>query len=171
MSNLRLVLRICYIGSASFGISACQPSADVLDVRNNAALIMADQSVVTVAPVTVYWIVSRDELSSCPDFFYYIRRYSARYSDLLHVVITDHADSVFEAQMRRARIDLTLRSTSAPLPLGGLTLVVQHGGNEQLNVNFVEAADATLHPDFVSDVLNEFLALHTIRDPHPTSKS
>lgn len=166
MSNLRLASLICYIGGASFGISACSSSDDVFDVRSNAELVVADQRVATAESPTAYWIVSREELSSCPDFLYYIRRYSSRYPDLLHVVVTDHTDGAFGTQLRRARIDVALTSTNISLPLGGLTLAIQHAGDEQLNVNFVEAADATLHPDFVSDVLSEFLALHAVRDSH-----
>lgn len=174
MSNLRLIrliLGVCYIGGVSFGISACEPSDDTFDVRSNAERIVADQGVATVESSTAYWIVSRSELSSCPDFLYYVRRYSSRYPDLSHVIITDHADSVLEAEMRRARIELTLRSTIVPLPLGGLTLAIQHVVDEPLIVNFVEAADATRDPDFVSDVLNEFFALHATRGSSPASKS
>lgn len=169
--RLRLISPICYIGGIALGISACIPSDDAFNVRNNAALIVADQGVTTFPSSTAYWIVSRDELLSCPDFLYYIRRYSSRYPDLLHLVITDRIDSAFKAQLRRARIDLAFRSTGIPLPLGGMTLAIEHAHDQELNVNFIASADATLHPNFVSDVLNEFLAVHAARDPHPLPKS
>ena len=64
------------------GAAACGPTNDSPDPITSGHAVVAELSNTTIGSPkttpTTYWIVQRDALTACPDFLYFVRRYSAR---------------------------------------------------------------------------------------------
>lgn len=142
------------------GAAACGPTNDGPDPITSGHAVVAELSNTTIGSPkttpTTYWIVQRNALTACPDFLYFVRRYSARRPQFEHVLVMDSLNVDVKTQLRQGRLHLVTRSTDVPLPPGGMIVVLHRPEAEvHTKVGYVSIADATIHPDLVSDELTQ----------------